>query len=36
MKGTPSLPVISLRRPAVSKASSRDSMTHGPAIRKKG
>src|SRR5690606_1224444 len=36
MNGTPRRSVISLSRPAVSKASSADSITHGPAIRNSG
>src|SRR5215210_6237235 len=36
MNGTPSARVISLSSPAVSKASWRDSTTHGPAIRNIG
>src|SRR5882672_11501619 len=36
MNGMPSLPVISFSRPATSSCSSRDSTTHGPAMRKSG
>ena len=36
MNGMPSSPVISFRRPAVSIAIWRDSITHGPAIRNNG
>src|SRR5690554_4840032 len=36
MNGTPRRSAISFSRPAVSKASSADSITHGPAIRNSG
>src|SRR5438309_1936712 len=36
MKGTPSRPVISFRRPAISSVSEAPSMTQGPAMRKRG
>src|SRR5512136_224706 len=36
MNGTPSPAHISFKRPAVSNASSRDSITHGPAMRNSG
>src|SRR3954463_8275967 len=36
MNGTPSLPVISFSLPATSICSSRDSTTHGPAMRNSG
>src|SRR5438132_2166213 len=36
MKGRPSRPVISFRRPAISSVSEAPSMTQGPAMRKRG